>query len=345
MKLPEGFDFVNGGIDFLLYNENKKKTDSILSYSDDNVKRTNVFLFGEIFNKRTIYKYIDRRKFKDYVSKQVQGWSLCFQEPSIWQDPYESRFYKADYSNVFSDVDFVKNKQMSLYACCFAMKRDSEPSWKMYVDEKNQDDRKVCIQLKIDFKALLDYLNYYITTKLDNQYILIAGPVKYMEKSDVNSLHRPDEKGKLNQIFSDFNFTKYLRLLKVKREAYKYEDEIRFFLIPRNGKVNGDHLVIPIPAECPEDVAKTKRWGKIIEMLYLDPNSEDQELEDYRNYFLKTKLGLKADEFDISDIYISYSNIIIGETKEEEISRKQKEIDEQIVKYSSKLKKSMKASI
>ena len=112
MKLPEDFNFVNGGKDFPPYNKSKKRTDTIFSYNQENKKRTNIFLFGEIFNKKNIYKYIDRRKFKEYVEKQEQGFSLCFQEPSYWQDPYESRFYNANYSEVFSDVDFVKNKQM-----------------------------------------------------------------------------------------------------------------------------------------------------------------------------------------------------------------------------------------
>ncbi len=345
MKLPKDFYFVNDGKDFPLYDINKKNTDVIISYNPKNKKRTNIFLFGEGYNKKIIYKYIDRRKFKDYVNKQEEGFSLCFQEPSSWQDPYESRFYKADYSKVFSNVDFVKNKQMSLYACCFAMQKDSEPSWKMYVDENNQTDRKVCIQLKINFKALLDYLNYYITNKLDNQYILVAGPVKYMEKNEINKLHRPDDNGELGSIFNDFNFTKYLRLLKVKRNAYKYEDEMRLFLIPKDGKVGKENLIIPIPAECPTDVIKSRRWGRIVEMLYLDPNSTDKELEDYIKHFEKTKFGLETDRFDISDIYDSFSNIIIGEKKDDEIKRKQEEMNELLEKLKKKYEKGLKVSI
>ena len=168
MKLPEEFSFMNEGKvfpEFIRKGKRSDKNDEIYSYSSKNVARTNILLFGEVFDKATIYKYIDRRKFIQYVKAQKEkhndGFSICFQEPSLWPDPYESRFYKAVYSEVFKNVDFVKNNHMKLYACCFASHMESEPSWKMYVNDSDNTDRKVCIQLKINFKALLDYLNYY----------------------------------------------------------------------------------------------------------------------------------------------------------------------------------------
>ncbi len=306
----------------------KQSKDIIYGYNQKNTKRSHILLFGDVVNKRIIFKYIDRRKFVDYVNKQYdktkeQGFSLCFQQLSQWKDPYESRFYDAEYS-LLTDSAFAINEHRKLYACCFASDKDSEPSWKMYVDENNDDDRKVCIQLRINFKALLDYLNYYITKKLEGKYVLVVGRVTYKDKGFINKLHRPDDKGKLdNAYFGNFNFTKYLKLLMLKRNAYQYEDEIRMFLVPREGVTIKDYLVVPIPSTCPADMPNSKKWGRVVDKIILDPNSKESELKDYYKRLLN--LGVDPGNYVRSDLYDGFSKIKIGETKEEELKRKIKD--------------------
>lgn len=322
MKLPEEFAFMNSE-DFPVFSEIKKNgkinNGTIYSYNSSNSKRKNILLSGEIFNKRIVYKYIDRRKFIDYVkiqkAKDNQGFSLCFQQPSQWTDPYESRFYGADYSKL-KDSAFDINKHRNLYACCFAADKDSEPSWKMYVDENNDDDRKVCIQIRINFKALLDYLDYYITNALQGKYMLVVGQVTYKEKAYINKLHKLNDKGQLNSTYFDnFNFSKYLKLLMLKREAFKYEDEIRFFLIPQEGVILNNNLIIPIPTSCPMDIPKSNLWDEIIDKIILDPKSEDDELVEY--YKKLPDFGIEQDSFIRSDLYKGFSRITIGESEEE----------------------------
>ena len=329
MKLPNGFDFMNDG-DFPVFKsigKGKLNKDTIYSYDSKNTKRSHVLLFGDVLNKRIIFKYIDRKNFVDYVNKQFKktnekGFSLCFQQLSQWKDPYESRFYDADYSLLNSAFDIDKHRK--LYACCFAADKDSEPSWKMYVSEDNKDDKKVCIQLRINFKALLDYLNYYITDKLNGEYVLVVGRVTYKNKGFINKLHRPDEKGNsYSSYFGSFNFTKYLKLLMLKREAYKYEDEIRMFLIPRRDDIINDNLVISIPTTCPADKPNRKKWGSVVDKVIFDPNSKDDELDDY--YQKLSKFGIERKNYVRSDLYDDFSTIKIGETKEEEEKRRQKE--------------------
>ena len=176
--------------------------------------------------------------------------------------------------------------------------------------------------------------------------MLVVGLVKYMDKSAINKLHRPDEKGELNNtFFKDFSYTKYLKLLKLKRKAYIYEDEIRLFLIPTKDEVVKGSIVIPIPAECPTNVKSKEKWGNIIEKLYLDPDSRDDELEAYKKQFEDLNIGIDPDKFDFSDLYSSFSNIIIGETKDDEVKRKQKEIQEDLENRKKTLNKRMKASL
>lgn len=348
MNLSDGFSFMNDGKDFPVFIIGGKRPgnlDEIYSYDSKNVNRTNILLFGNVFDKRTVYKYIDRRKFIEYVKKLNDGFTICFQEPSQWTDPYESRFYEADYSSL-NNINFLDGHR-KMYACCFAMHIESEPSWKMYVDDNNNnDDRKICIQLKINFKALLDYLNYYIKEKLEGNYMLVAGSVTYKEKSEINKLHRPDKNGNLNSLyFKNFSFTKYLKLLMIKRKAYIYEDEIRLFLIPTKDEVIKDRIIIQIPAECPPSVKAKDKWGKIIDMLYLDPNSKDEELDSYIKQFENVNIGIDNNQFDISDLNDSFSYIKIGETKEEEKNRKEKEKNELLEKLKKKYEKGLKASI
>ena len=332
MKLPNGFDFMNDG-DFPVFKsigKGKLNKDTIYSYDSKNTKRSHVLLFGDVLNKRIIFKYIDRKNFVDYVNKQFKktnekGFSLCFQQLSQWKDPYESRFYDADYSLLNSAFDIDKHRK--LYACCFAADKDSEPSWKMYVNESNDDDKKVCVQLRINFKALLDYLNYYIANKLNGEYVLVVGRVTYKNKGFINKLHRPDEKGNsYSSYFGGFNFTKYLKLLMLKREAYKYEDEIRMFLIPKEGVTIKDNLVIPVPTVCPTNVKNGQKWGKIVDKIVLDPNSDETEIAKYSQKL--SNLGVDIDDYMRSDLYNCFSRIRIGETKEEEANRRGKEDSE-----------------
>ncbi len=348
MNLPEGFSFLNEKKDFPIFiNKGKrsKNLNEIYSYDSKNANRTNILLFGDVFDKRTIYKYIDRRKFIEYVKKQnddhLQGFSLCFQQPSEWTDPYESRFYNADYS-ILKNMDFLEGHR-KLYACCFAEDKESEPSWKMYVDEKNDDDRKVCIQLKINFKALLDYLNHYIKNELGGDYMLLVGRVTYMEKPMINKLHRPIN-GKLNgNYFDNFNFTKYLRLLMLKRKAYHYEDEIRFFLIPRNGVEMKKRIIIPIPTK--GDVSKTINAEKIIDKIFLDPYSNDDEVDSYFQKLSGLNFCIPKEKFDISDLNESFSIIKIGEDKETEQKRKEKEAQDALEALRKKYNRKIKASL
>ena len=157
--------------------------------------------------------------------------------------------------------------------------------------------------------------------------MLVAGPVTYMEKSEINKLHRRDENGFLNSpyFFKDFNFTKYLQLLMIKRKAFKYEDEIRMFLIPKKNIAAKGRLIIPIPDKCPEEVENKEKWGNIVDAIFLDPESNEEELEAYKDYFKDKNIGISIDKFDISDLYDTFSNIVIGETREEEMRRKSQE--------------------
>lgn len=274
--------------------------------------RKNIILSGDIFRKKTVYKYTDRRKAFDYIKNNC--FTLRFVQPSEWWDPYEKRFYQADYS-LFSENRVIKENHTKVLAMCVAAERDSEPSWEMYLDKRTKGERAVCLQYKIDFKALLTFLNYYIETKLNNEYMLVVGSVRYEEKSEINKMHKRDQNGEFEcPYFKNFNFRNYINLLRLKRKAFKYESEIRLFLIPKSNDNVEKDLIIHVPNICSDEtVPKTKRWRKIITQVSLDPKADENELNKYKNKFAACNLGLNAEDVVHSDLLADISPIQIGE--------------------------------
>lgn len=320
IALPTGFQFLTrDGKPFPRFEkERKKKGDQICGFSKSMKRsRQHILLSSRLFHKKYVYKYFDRRKFPKYIGKNQ--FSLYFREISEWNDPYEKRFYNADYTDV-EGAQFL-NDHRKVYACCFTSQKDSEPSWKMYVDQSSElppkaigsAEREICIQARFDFKALLDALNDYIENELKGDYVLIARPVKYKKKVEINILHysTPDKKTK-DEYFKDFDFSKYLKLLSLKRDAFKYEEEIRFFLIPKNQNCSFSNLIC-IKNESPK-TSKNHKQGKILDKVILDYMSKEDEIKDFRQRI--KDLGLDDESIVCSDLMAPFDDIKIGETLE-----------------------------
>ena len=309
MGKKEKFHFMFDNGDTFPIHNGKKKACQLYKFSDSNIKRKHIFISGDIYYKRIVYKYVDRRKVLRYI-KDENIFTLKFSEPSSWWDPYEKRFYNADYKCFINNPAFMHRKVLAL---CVASEKESEPSWRMYADEKDTNDRVTCIQYKLDFKALLDFLNYYIENELEGKYKLVVGSVRYETKKEINKMHKIGPKGKFcSTYFQDFNFRNYINLLRLKRTAFKYESEIRLFLIPLDNCIPPDGLTIEIPNVCPKSISQNKRWNKIITQVSLDPKSDMYELNKYKNLF-NGKLGLSDRDVVHSDLLSDINPITIGE--------------------------------
>lgn len=325
IELPGGFEFLSpNGKSFPRFKKDSedfgdKKRDVICGFSKSMKKtRQYILLSSSLFHKKYVYKYFDRRKFPKYIRKNQ--FSLYFREISEWNDPYEKRFYNADYSKV-EGAQFLDDHR-KVYACCFTSQKDSEPSWKMYVEQKSKPEgsteREICIQARFDFKALLDSLNDYIENELQGDFVLIVCPVEYMNKVKINGIHHPKQDGKpKDEYFKNFDFSKYLRLLSLKRDAFIYEKEIRFFLIPKNQSCPFPNL-IRINNESPK-TSKNHKQEKILDKVILDYMSKEDEIKDFRESI--KDLGLDDESIVCSDLMAPFDDIKIGETWEEQQRR------------------------
>lgn len=171
---------------------------------------------GERIGNTYLYKYMSLST----ACILLQNNTLRFNAPTKWTDPYEKRFFEADYR-------FVKNSQhvnRKTYACCMAKNRECEAAWRMYSKNYLTDP---CVQFVVNVGQLRTFLNQYAES---NNWDIYEGEVDYtLNDKEFRSLHLKSSPFH-NLFFEDFNIIKYLNLLLIKRQAFEYEGEIRYFL-------------------------------------------------------------------------------------------------------------------
>lgn len=150
---------------------------------------------------------------------------LFFQEPSQWKDDFESRFYKADYSNIVP-IDKITTFTPRLYACCFTYGFETEAAWMTY--SGNDDQSKNVVRLELNKEKLFSELNNW--AKL-NKFTVYVGYVNYTYPLHLlKTIHLANERE--NSLwFEDFSLKNYLSLLLQKRQAYYNEMEERIFIV------------------------------------------------------------------------------------------------------------------
>lgn len=190
---------------------------------------------------RFVFKYMDIDTAINYCL-QVGNNSIQFVQPTQWVDKYEGRFYNAAYYNIMSSSDYAE-KIPRLFACCFTTAKTSEAAWKTYSYNKSGRGAE-CVQFKINVKKLRTVLNTYASTR----YEVYEGPVLYKEDYEISNLHFKTINGNTNvayqACFHGFSRMKYLALLLLKRNAFEYEKEVRYFLVPKDqNALTGKHYV------------------------------------------------------------------------------------------------------
>ena len=231
------------------------------------------------------YKYMDLES----ALLSLRNGNLRFQEPTRWEDKYEGRFYNADFSNVSTkttDYPF-------LYACCMTIKPHDDAAWKVYSYGKIGIGAH-CVQFKINRNKFRKEIANSSKSKKSEIY---EGLVTYIKEEIISNIHKKtykDYKGNIktnvnyNTFFSVFDRLKYLNLLLLKRDYFRHENEVRFFVIPsiapkikgklsrKDGKdVYGEPLDIEID------------WANIIEEIRIDSKCTDLEYELFKDACIK----------------------------------------------------------
>lgn len=196
----------------------------------------NLIGIGDRIHNPYVYKYMTIKS----AEKCLQTNTILFQWPSNWKDPFEKLYYTADYTKVMPTPPI----NLQLFACCFTLKQKCEAAWQMYSDTGDP-----CIRFKIHIGQFRRYLDQYVSEKSG---VAFEGLVNYYNKKDILRLYKKSNCN-YNKFFNDFNLEKYLNLILLKREDYKYEEEIRYIIqIPT---IIGAEKSIPIPwSHCLKEV-------------------------------------------------------------------------------------------
>ena len=215
----------------------------------------------DFLSKKLLYKYMPLERALDLLKNQ----RLWFANPTIWKDPFEKRFIENKYVIGGVQKDFPWKDRV--YAMCMTQTATSEAYWNAYA---NND---IGISFKFNRQALLTELERISNANGVRIYI---GKVEYQKTSDIKRdlSKNPflfDGGSPISTIGKEE--TK-VRLLLLKRIAYRYEDEIRFFIV-RDKKANliGTYLSYGVPNT------------SIIDTISLDPNIGDNTVAMLKKVF------------------------------------------------------------
>lgn len=211
---------------------------------------------------KKLYKYMD---LESAIISLTKG-TVRFLEPYTWQDKFEGRFYNASYAQVEGAV----GNTPPVLACCLTHAPVNEASWKVYSSGKTGLGAR-CVQFKINKKAFREAV-----VKSAKGFALYEGLVNY-ELDDYTIRHLRQrytpsgtEKDLYLEFFKDFDLASYLSLLLIKRQAFRHEQELRYFLVP------GDNELVLKGDWGTKDFSVC--WNKFLEDVKVSEDCTDTEL-------------------------------------------------------------------
>lgn len=193
------------------------------------IKLINCDKFVNVF-----YKYMPLSR----AMEVLENMTMAFVYPKLWYDPYETKYLETDYSR----LSFNQSKVFCL--CVRQDNTNEEASWKIYKKEGEP-----LLKLKINAIELFNSIKEFAQNKNCTVYL---SKVDYsLKKSQIDSLWK-QESDFYHTYFDSFDEEKYVKVMSIKRFAYKYENEYRIFIIPKNSSTplddifKNDVLKIPI---------------------------------------------------------------------------------------------------
>ena len=197
-------------------------------------------------NTKPLHKHMSLESALNTLNNKV----MWFANPTIWKDPFESRFVDAQYNRNGKLKPFPFKDRV--FCACYTETAASEAYWTPY------SQQQIGVEFVVNRKELLKQLELYA-----DKYDIYIGKVEYMKTA---SIKRP-----LSMIpFSVPHprvWTKEwcARLLLLKRNAYKYEDEMRIMIVKKE-KTKAKGIMLEFNCEP----------TSLIERVILDPNLQEQ---------------------------------------------------------------------
>ena len=171
----------------------------------------------EFFKTKLLHKYMPL----EYALKTLNEKKLWFANPTSWKDPFEKRFIEAQYKSKKGKLSSFAWKDR-VFCICMTQTITSEAYWNTY------SYQQIGIELRVNKRQL-----YHELKKIQNQYDIYIGKVEYMKTSDIKK--QPISSIPFGNPIPKENTPGWnARLLLLKRNAYKYEDEIRIILVKKN---------------------------------------------------------------------------------------------------------------
>lgn len=186
-----------------------------------------------------LYKYMPASRVIEVIESPEHR--LAFVSPEKWYDPYETKYLNTDYSSLNG------YKQPRIYCFCARMDNaNEEASWKIY---KKGDEP--LMRLYIDNFKFMFCLDEF-ARKYDCDIYLSR--IDYsLNPNEIDNLYKTSSPY-YKDFFSDFNDEKYIKVMSLKRKAFQYENEYRFFIRPKNMKLiksflNEDKSILFVPID------------------------------------------------------------------------------------------------
>jgi len=150
-----------------------------------------------------------------------------------------------------------------VFATCVTRAANSEAAWKVYAHGQGLNSH--CLQMELDAAEL--------RSQISSQYFNFAEmPIEYKDENYITNLHKK-RSSNYQFYFRPFSFYKYLQLICLKRDAYTYEKETRYIIIPnmnvmkRNTTKKAGYLDLNID------------WKNVIRSVRIDKNCSMAELK------------------------------------------------------------------
>lgn len=159
-----------------------------------------------------IYRFVPYGRLKEMLADSV----LTFVSPTQWNDPYEKMYFDIE-------VRGKKTKVPNIVCLCFRseLNDNSAAYW-----DKEENDKSPYVRLGVDLYRLCDILDRFSDKTESDVYIK---SVRYCKNEEIENAYKNPF------VMKDSLKESYIRLMSLKRVAYKYENEIRIFIVWEKG--------------------------------------------------------------------------------------------------------------
>lgn len=243
----------------------------------------NLFTLGNRVYGTFIYRYMNMERALEWLTNN----EIVFSSPANWDDEYDMAFCGKNLNPVFGNFDFLKQE---LYGCCFSTEGNNEAVLKTYI-EGGDDKKGVCVKLKLNRRNFYKELSRCVKIYA-NETKIYECKMNYGCNLDTVRKAFADRKGKYyNEASKGFCHDTFISLLSLKRKAFSYEHEVRYYL---ESVTNGEDTRIHV---------KDFQWSNVIETIEVDCSSKKGKDEYVGFVSACSSAGLKNDKIEKLNIY------------------------------------------